>query len=214
MDDLEVSGIDALAGGTPASVGHYRYDGESWFWADALYTMHGFEPGEVVPSAELMVAHLDPLDVAQARETVKQALVSAQPYASYHHLVDAKQRRHTVLVAGRGELDRHGRLVELSGYMVDLTDAVATDQKAQIDAAIAGVTEHRSAIEQAKGILMLSLGLDQDEAFALLRARSQHANLKLHALAARLVAAVVEDDVSLDESEARIRGRVLGILNE
>ena len=44
--------------------------------------------------------------------------------------------------------------------------------------------ETRAAIEQAKGALMITYGLDEDEAFALLRWHSQHSNIKLRDIAA------------------------------
>jgi hypothetical protein len=43
-------------------------------------------------------------------------------------------------------------------------------------------------IEQAKGMLMILYGIDADAAFAVLRWRSQELNVKLHAVAAQLVA--------------------------
>jgi hypothetical protein len=43
--------------------------------------------------------------------------------------------------------------------------------------------ETRATIEQAKGALMITYGLDDDEAFALLRWHSQHSNIKLRDIA-------------------------------
>ena len=43
--------------------------------------------------------------------------------------------------------------------------------------------ETRAAIDQAKGALMITYGLDEDEAFALLRWHSQHNNIKLRDIA-------------------------------
>jgi hypothetical protein len=43
-------------------------------------------------------------------------------------------------------------------------------------------------IEQAKGMLSLLYGIDAEAAFALLRWRSQESNVKLRALAQRVVA--------------------------
>jgi len=42
-------------------------------------------------------------------------------------------------------------------------------------------------IEQAKGIVMAQHGCGPEEAFEVLRRMSQHTNVKLHVLAARLV---------------------------
>src|SRR6476620_2415361 len=92
--------VGALARGAAAPGGRYSFDASGWSWTDALYAIHGFVAGEVVPSSELLLSHQDPDDVAEARETFKAALSSGEPYASYHHLIDAQRRRRTVLVAG------------------------------------------------------------------------------------------------------------------
>ena len=42
----------------------------------------------------------------------------------------------------------------------------------------------RAAIEQAKGAVMITYGLDEDEVFAMLRWHSQHTNIKLGDIAA------------------------------
>lgn len=207
----ETSPAEALAAGTPALIGRYAYDGTSWAWSETMYAMHGFEAGSVVPSSDLMVAHADPEDVSTAQETFKQALVSGEPYTSYHHLLDATRKRRTVLVAGAGRLDADGRVVELHGYMVDLTEVVATDTRAMVDAAIAGVTEHRAVIEQAKGVVMVAFGVTSDQAFEVLRAHSQDNNIKVHHLAEKLVEAVAGDE-SFGDGPAKLK--VLAVVDE
>ena len=49
--------------------------------------------------------------------------------------------------------------------------------------------EHAAAIEQAKGVLMHSMGIGPDTAFAVLVAASQRENIKLRDVAARIAAA-------------------------
>ncbi|WP_236566761.1 ANTAR domain-containing protein [Nocardia sp. CY41] len=46
----------------------------------------------------------------------------------------------------------------------------------------------RAVIEQAKGAVMLVYGLDAEQAFAILRVRSQETNTKLRVLAANVAA--------------------------
>jgi AmiR/NasT family two-component response regulator len=52
-----------------------------------------------------------------------------------------------------------------------------------------GKLEHRAAIEQAKGVIMHTFGCGGDAAFAVLVARSQSQNRKLHAIAEEIAAA-------------------------
>jgi AmiR/NasT family two-component response regulator len=50
----------------------------------------------------------------------------------------------------------------------------------------------RAVIDQAKGLLMGLHGIDADQAFALLARQSQQENVKVHAIAARLLATLAE----------------------
>lgn len=54
-------------------------------------------------------------------------------------------------------------------------------------AALTEITENRAVIEQVKGMLMLIYRVDADAAFELLRWRSQESNVKLRALAERVL---------------------------
>ena len=57
----------------------------------------------------------------------------------------------------------------------------------QISAAIAEIAENRAVIDQAKGMLILLYGVDDEAAFNILRRRSQTTKIKLRALAEQLV---------------------------
>ena len=57
----------------------------------------------------------------------------------------------------------------------------------QIAAAIAEIAENRAMIDQAKGMLFLLYGVDDQIAFDTLRRHSQNTNIKLRALAEQLV---------------------------
>ncbi|MDT5210832.1 MAG: hypothetical protein QOF67_3247, partial [Mycobacterium sp.] len=56
----------------------------------------------------------------------------------------------------------------------------------EMTAAAANFVEHRSAIEQTKGMLTLLYGIDESAAFGLLKWRSQQNNVKLRLLAERI----------------------------
>jgi MFS superfamily sulfate permease-like transporter len=54
-------------------------------------------------------------------------------------------------------------------------------------AAVAEIADNRAVIDQAKGMLILLYGVDDESAFDMLRRRSQSTNVKLRALAGQLV---------------------------
>ena len=47
--------LAAMAGGTGEPLGWFDYDVASgeWSWSASLFRMHGFEPGEIVPTSPL-----------------------------------------------------------------------------------------------------------------------------------------------------------------
>ena len=65
--------------------------------------------------------------------------------------------------------------------------STATD-RSLITAAVTEIANNRAVIDQAKGMLILVYGVDEDGAFEMLRWRSQCTNTKLRTLAGQLVA--------------------------
>ena len=59
-----------------AVVGRYscRPHTDEWRWSDAMFRIHGFEPGEVVPTTELVMRHIHPEDVPAAWESREQVV--------------------------------------------------------------------------------------------------------------------------------------------
>lgn len=172
--------------------GPFVYDvvTRSWWWADDIYRILGFEPGDIVPTTDLLVAHKHPDDAAVATAIIVNALRSGEPFALWHRIIDARRRTRTVVSVGDGVHDEAGRLVEVRGFMVDVTGSTRGQTARDIDEAVRRSAETRGAIEQAKGVLMATLGLDAEGAFELLRRTSQNANVKLRDLAQRLLGAL------------------------
>ena len=83
--------------------------------------------------------------------------------------------------------------------LVHSQDVPSTDRVHQqlVTDAVAEITESRSGIEQAKGMLMLVYRINADAAFDLLKWRSQATNVKLRAIAEQ----IVEDFLGLAYSD-------------
>ena len=83
--------IEALAVGSPQRIGRFRYavrEG-SWSWSDTFYRILGFEPGQVVPSATVLAAHLRPDGTAQARAAVEETFRTGVAF-SFHTSIGRK----------------------------------------------------------------------------------------------------------------------------
>lgn len=179
----------------------YTVATKQWWWSDDLYRILGFEPGDVVPTTDLLVRHKHPDDAAVATAMILNAFTSGEPFALWHRIIDAKMRTRFVVSVGDGVRDAEGELLEVRGYMVDVTGSKRSQTAREVDEAVRRSAESRGGIEQAKGIIMATLALDADEAFARLKRRSQNENVKLRDLAQLLIDTV--DDMRVAGVDAR-----------
>ena len=198
MPDPAEPAIAALAGSTTETVGTFRYDldGDTWWWSPGVYRIHGFQPGQIVPSTALMTAHQHPDDRAGAARLLAAAVRAGQPFCSRHRILDARQRIRTVVTLGQGRCDGDGRISQIHGYLIDVTDSLRRDLSHATGQAVDNAVGTRAAIEQAKGALMITYGLDEDEAFDLLRRHSQHHNIKLRDIAATITDRSTDPDLA------------------
>jgi hypothetical protein len=175
--------------GSPQRVGWFRFyfDDERWEWSDEVQRMHGYEPGTVSPTTELVLAHKHPDDRHEVAKTIDAMLQSRSAFSTRHRIVDTRDVVHQVVVVGDQLTDDDDVVIGTHGYYVDITPTSDNAREEMITARVAEITEHRAVIEQAKGMLMLVYGLDEDAAFDLLRWRSQSTNVKLRLLAEQIV---------------------------
>lgn len=180
----------ALAPGLQPPVGRYRLDlkTERWAWSDEVFEMHGFSPGEVVPTTELMLSHKHPDDRERVDHALRMAASTGEPFSSVHRIRDARGRTRTIAVTGQGRRDPEtAEVTELFGYFIDVTDANRELAQREATASIQASAERRASIEQAKGVLMVAFGIDGDDAFEELRSASNQLNVPVRDLATWLV---------------------------
>ncbi|MGK8523311.1 PAS and ANTAR domain-containing protein [Nocardia asteroides] len=175
--------------GQPA-VGSFRFwfVTRRWEWSPEVYRMHGYRPGEIEPTTELLLAHKHPDDRTHVAETITRAIDHGEPFSSRHRFIDLSGQEHTVLVVADRILDDAGTPVGTSGFYVDLSGTIAEAHQAMLAASLPELYENRAVIEQAKGVLMRIYQISAEQAFQVLRWRSQETNTKLRALAQQLIA--------------------------
>ena len=176
---------------------HFSRDTGTWTWSEQVYGIYGFAPGDVVPTTELILAHQHPEDRAEVEQILADAVETGTPHTLWHRIRDAHGNTRQVVMLGAGDFADDGALKGFSGFLVDLTEAVRRTTAREVDEAMELMSQSRPAIEQAKGALMISYGLDADRAFQLLRRYSQHANVKLRDVAANVVDSLVDRDLPL-----------------
>lgn len=185
-------------------------DGDALAWSEPVFRLHGFEPGEVVPSTALMLAHCHRDDRLALEAVLRATPAGGSGRSVRYRLLDAAGDERVVLAVlapgtdpqvvaqrtgdvddafpdppapgaeGTDEVPHHGLLIDL-GAEISATAARRADD--MLAAAIAS----REVIDQAKGAVMLAYGLDGEAAFEFLRWHSEHLNVKVRTLAEHLL---------------------------
>jgi hypothetical protein len=190
-DVAQASPIEhALAGGDPQRVGSFRFyfGDERWEWSPQVERMHGYEPGSVTPTTELVLSHKHPDDYGQVAATIDEMRRTSQAFSTRHRIVDVNSEVHHVVVVGDQLFDDCGTVIGTHGFYVDVTPSLEHDRDDLVNEAVAEIAESRGVIEQAKGMLMVIYRISADSAFQLLKWRSQETNVKLRVLAEQIVA--------------------------
>jgi hypothetical protein len=176
-----------------ALVGRFTYlpDTQRWWWSEAMFRIHGFEPGQVVPTTELVMCHLHPEDVPAAKETLEAVVERREQFSFVHRICTATRTQRVVIAAGH--LDDGDGIPVVTGHLIDITDLRQEAIDTELDSAVADFVDHRAVIEQAKGVLVQLYSVDADTAWALLRAFSADSNRKVRDIAQTLVTAASGD---------------------
>ncbi|MCV7444391.1 ANTAR domain-containing protein [Mycobacterium paraense] len=179
----------ALAGGVPQRVGWFRFyfADQRWEWSEEVQRIHGYEPGTVTPTTDLVLTHKHPDDRGQVAATIDQILNTHEAFSTRHRIIDTGGHVRHIVVVGDKLFDEQGEVIGTHGFYIDVSPSVERTQDELVTARLAEISEHRAGIEQAKGMLMLIYNIDEDAAFNLLRWLSQEANIKLRRLAEQIV---------------------------
>ena len=170
-------------------VGAFRFwfAGQRWEWSDEVARMHGYEPGSVVPTTELLLSHKHPDDRDHVQDLLDRALHAKSSFSSRHRFIDVGGNVHDAIVVADRMADETGAVVGTAGYYLDLTATFVETRQVALDEALPDLFEARALIEQVKGVLMAIYRISPEQAFGVLRWRSQETNTKLRALARQLI---------------------------
>jgi hypothetical protein len=190
----------ALAGGLPQRVGRFRFyfADQRWEWSEQVQRMHGYEPGTVTPTTDLVLAHKHHEDRGQIAATIDEILNTRRAFSTRHRIIDTGGKVRHIVVVGDQLRDERGEVVGTHGFYIDVSPLPGQDQEDLVTAKLAEISENRAAIEQTKGMLMLIYGINEEVAFNLLKWLSQEANVKLRLLAEQIAEDFRDADVELN----------------
>jgi ANTAR domain-containing protein/PAS domain-containing protein len=150
--------------------------------------MHGYAPGTVTPTTELVLAHRHPDDKTTVGDLIVQVYRQGSPATCRHRIIDTRGKEHLILVVGDSFRGDGGELAGITGFYIDITEQFDKDVQERLSEAVQTITGRRAVINQAIGMLMLRYGINADSAFKLLTRLSQESNIKLRVIAERAVA--------------------------
>src|ERR1700741_2649468 len=178
----------ALAGGVPQRVGWFRFyfTDQRWEWSEQVQRIHGYEPGTVTPTTDLVLAHKHPDDRGQVAATIDQILNTHEALSTRHLIIDTGGNVRHIVVVGDQLLDEQGEVIGTHGFYIDVSPPPEQVDEDLVTAKLAEISENRAGIEQTKGMLMLIYGINENAAFNLLKWLSQEANVKLRPLAEQI----------------------------
>ncbi len=178
----------ALAGGAGQPAGWFRFyfADQRWEWSEQVQRMHGYEPGSVTPTTELVLSHKHPDDRGHVAATIDQIVNTHQAFSTRHRIIDTAGNVREVVVVSDRLFDDDGDVIGTQGFYIDVSPAPRQANEDMVSARLAEISENRAGIEQAKGMLMLVYGIGESAAFELLKWLSQQANIKLRPLAEQI----------------------------
>jgi PAS domain S-box-containing protein len=158
-----------------------------WEWSDAVARMHGYAPGEVTPTTELILSHKHPDDKPAVSEVIDRVLQHGAVFSSRHRIIDTAGKEHVVVVVGDQLSDGDGEILGTTGFYIDITESLDADVQRSVTEVVAEVEARRAIINQAIGIIRMAYGVSAEQAFEVLTWRSQVTNVKLRKIAERFV---------------------------
>jgi hypothetical protein len=103
---------DVFAGGTAQRVGWYRFyfADERWEWSPEVEEIHGYHPGTVTPTTQLVLSHKHPDDYEHIAATLDDIRQTHRPFSSRHRIITVQGATRDVVVIGERLQDDSGEV--------------------------------------------------------------------------------------------------------
>ncbi len=156
LDGQTANVEQALAGGHTQPAGWFRFyfADQRWEWSEQVQRMHGYEPGSITPTTELVLSHKHPDDRARVAATIDEIVTNHQAFSTRHRIIDTAGNVRHVVVVGDRLTDEQGEEIGAQGFYIDVSTPHQQVQEEMMSARLAEISRNRARIEQTKGMLM------------------------------------------------------------
>jgi PAS domain S-box-containing protein len=142
-------------------------------WSEGMYRIHGFEPGEVQPSVQILLTHTvseDKQRLAALHASILSApaQVPGKGLTAEYGVVRPDGSVREVRAHGRIELDEQGRPACWVGVARDITDEHLTERELQAHYAVSQALREWQSVEEGLVSLLRRLGTALDYPVALI----------------------------------------------
>jgi hypothetical protein len=100
---------------------NFYFADDRWEWSPEVARIHGYEPGTVTPTTELVMRHKHPDDVPKVAAVLDYVRRTHQAMSTRHRIVDTEGHTREVIVLGEQLCDDTGAEVGVHGFYVDVT---------------------------------------------------------------------------------------------
>ena len=92
----------ALTGGTLQAVGWYRFyfGDERWEWSAEVAEIHGYRPGTVTPTTQLVLSHKHPDDYKYIAATLDDIRRTHKPLSTRHRIITVQGQTRDIVIIG------------------------------------------------------------------------------------------------------------------
>jgi hypothetical protein len=115
-----VTSVSAAPAPLPADLGRFAWDvaARKVVWSDSVYHLHGYRPGQILPSPSLALAHKHREDLPECVDALHAGMLSDRLIVHEHRVVDTHGRVRPVVMVARSARTEEGQVRSLQGFLL------------------------------------------------------------------------------------------------
>ena len=100
---------------------NFFFEGERWEWSPEVARIHGYEPGAVSPTTDLVMKHKHPDDRPKMAAILEHVRRTREPISTRHRIIDTTGAIRDVIVLGEQLHDDPAGVIGIHGHYIDVT---------------------------------------------------------------------------------------------